>query len=142
MLACHFLGRLALRLKSLPYLNTLPLPFIGLSCGKQSELGLDIRSAKELLKRCLKRVGDFRVHFDFKWKPKAKARYSKPVSPKWISSVAAMFSSSFTSLWCFFQTVWAGEEALGAGLVAFPGAILPSRGSSFRKAKIWTSLMA
>ena len=52
-----------------------------------------------------------------------------------------MFSSSFTALSCFFQTVWAGEEALGAGLVAFPGAILPSRGSSFRKAKIQSLLM-
>ena len=109
----------------------------------ESRVSLDsvTSSTKELLKRCLMRVGDFRVHFNFKWKPKAKAQYCKPVSPKWISSVAAMFSSSFTSLWCFFQTVWAGEEALGAGLVAFPGAILPSRGSSFRKVKIGTSLM-
>ena len=140
MLACHFLSLLAPRLKSLPCLNTLPLPFRPIL--RRAEWAWTrYKICKRTLKKCLKRVGDFRVHFDFKWKPKAKARYSKPVSPKWISSVAAMFSSSFMSLWCFFQTVWAGEEALGAGLVAFPEAILPSRGSSFRKAKIWTSLM-
>ena len=140
MLACHFLSLLAPRLKSLPCLNTLPLPFRPIL--RRAEWAWTrYKICKRTLKKCLMRVGDFRVHFDFKWKPKAKARYCKPISPKWISSEAAMFSSSFTALSCFFQTVWAGEEALGAGLVAFPGAILPSRGSSFRKAKIWTSLM-
>ena len=54
MLACHFLGRLAPRLKSLPCLNTLPLPFIGLSSRKQSELGL----GKKLCKRTLEKMSD------------------------------------------------------------------------------------
>lgn len=32
----------------------------------------------ELLKRCLMRVGGFHGHFDFKWKPKAKAQHCGP----------------------------------------------------------------
>ena len=40
MLACHLLSLLAPQLKSFPCLNILSLRFIGLSCGKQSELGL------------------------------------------------------------------------------------------------------
>lgn len=46
-----------------------------------------------------------------------------------------MFAGASVARRHFFQTGWAGEEALGAGLVGSFGAILPSRGSGFTKAK-------
>lgn len=57
------------------------------------------------------------------------------VSPNWVWCKAAPFPGAFISRLCFFQTGWAGEEDLVIGLVGFSGAILPSWGSSFTKAK-------
>ena len=51
VLACHLLGQPAPGLKSLPCLKTSSLRFIGLSCGKQSELGLGNRPTPVFLLR-------------------------------------------------------------------------------------------
>ena len=93
-------------------------------------------SGKRTLEKMPDEGGWFSGTFRFQMETKSKSTALRAVSPKWVSRKAAMFPSSFVSSWRFFQTGWAVEEEPGAGLVGFSGAILPSRGSSFRKAKI------
>ena len=104
----------------------------------ESRVSLDsvTSSTKELLKRCLMRVGDFRVHFNFKWKPKAKAQYCKPVSPKWISSVAAMFSAPLPLCGVFFRLYGREKRRWGQGWLPFLEPYCPHAEVVLEKSKL------